>query len=176
MWQTGFPGGARGKELICPCQRHKRHEFNPWIRKISWIHSSILAWRIPLTEEPGRLQSLGSHRVRHNWSDLAGTDIDMRRGCYLPTEASVMAKRSYWRGHILSFVSMICIHPFCSFLGLSCYDLCPNRTKDRGMEWGRKMQTVTVSSDSSKIIHEVWFIGLGVSCSIVSDSLQPHRL
>ena len=34
-------------------------------------HSSILAWRIPGTEEPGRLPSMGSHRVRHNWSDLA---------------------------------------------------------------------------------------------------------
>ena len=30
-------------------------------------HSSILAWRIPWTEEPGRLQSMGSQRVRHNW-------------------------------------------------------------------------------------------------------------
>ena len=29
-------------------------------------HSSILAWRIPWTEEPGRLQSMGSPRVRHN--------------------------------------------------------------------------------------------------------------
>ena len=29
-------------------------------------HSSILAWRIPWTEEPGRLQSLGSQRVRHD--------------------------------------------------------------------------------------------------------------
>ena len=29
-------------------------------------HSSILAWRIPRTEEPGRLQSMGSQRVRHN--------------------------------------------------------------------------------------------------------------
>ena len=28
-------------------------------------HSSILAWRIPWTEEPGRLQSMGSHRVGH---------------------------------------------------------------------------------------------------------------
>ena len=34
-------------------------------------HSSVLAWRIPGTEEPSRLPSLGSHRVRHNWSDLA---------------------------------------------------------------------------------------------------------
>ena len=35
--------------------------------------SSILAWRIPWTEEPGELQSIGSHRVRHDWSDLACT-------------------------------------------------------------------------------------------------------
>ena len=34
-------------------------------------HSSILAWRIPGTEEPGGLPSMGSYRVRHDWSDLA---------------------------------------------------------------------------------------------------------
>ena len=34
-------------------------------------HSSSLAWKIPWTEEPGRLQSMGSHRVGHDWSDLA---------------------------------------------------------------------------------------------------------
>ena len=34
-------------------------------------HSSVLAWRIPWTEKPGRLQSMGSHRVGHNRSDLA---------------------------------------------------------------------------------------------------------
>ena len=34
-------------------------------------HSSLLAWRIPWTEKPGRLQSMGSHRVGHDWSDLA---------------------------------------------------------------------------------------------------------
>ena len=34
-------------------------------------HSSILAWRIPGTEEPNGLPSMGSHRVRHDWGDLA---------------------------------------------------------------------------------------------------------
>ena len=34
-------------------------------------HSSVLAWRIPGTGEPGGLPSMGSHRVGHNWSDLA---------------------------------------------------------------------------------------------------------
>ena len=34
-------------------------------------HSSVLAWRIPGTGEPGRPPSMGSHRVGHDWSDLA---------------------------------------------------------------------------------------------------------
>ena len=33
--------------------------------------SGVLAWRIPGMEEPGGLPSMGSHRVGHNWSDLA---------------------------------------------------------------------------------------------------------
>ena len=42
--------------------------FNPWVRKKPLeegmvTHSSILAWRIPWTEEPGRLQFMGSQRV-----------------------------------------------------------------------------------------------------------------
>ena len=36
-------------------------------------HSSVLAWRIPGTGEPGGLPSMGSHRVGHDYSDLAAT-------------------------------------------------------------------------------------------------------
>ena len=38
-------------------------------------HSSVLAWRIPGTGEPGGLQSMGSYRVRHNWSGLAAAAV-----------------------------------------------------------------------------------------------------
>ena len=38
-------------------------------------HSSILAWRIPGTEEPGGLPSMGSHRVRHHGRDLAAAAV-----------------------------------------------------------------------------------------------------
>ena len=47
-----------------------------WVQPLGWddpleedmaTHSSILAWRIPWTEEPGGLQSMGSQRVRHDW-------------------------------------------------------------------------------------------------------------
>ena len=46
-----------------------------WVQSLGWedplekemaIHSSTLAWKIPWTEEPGRLQSMGSQRVGHN--------------------------------------------------------------------------------------------------------------
>ena len=43
----------------------------PALEKEMATHSSILAWRIPGTAEPGVLPSMGSHRVGHDWSDLA---------------------------------------------------------------------------------------------------------
>ena len=43
----------------------------PALEKETATHSSVLAWRIPGTGEPGGLLSMGSHRVRHDWSDLA---------------------------------------------------------------------------------------------------------
>ena len=79
-----FPGGASGKESTCQC---RRRGFNPWVGKIPWkrpgprtpveetgdagsipgwgsgTHSSALAGRIPWTEEPERLQSMGSQRL-----------------------------------------------------------------------------------------------------------------
>ena len=39
------------------------------------IHSSILAWRIPWTEEPGGLQSVGSQRVGHDWATNTTTKV-----------------------------------------------------------------------------------------------------
>ena len=60
-----------------------------WVRSLGWedplekemaTHSSILAWKIPRTEEPGRLQSTGSQRVRHDWA----------------TSLSLSLKTDYW--------------------------------------------------------------------------------
>ena len=47
-------------------------------------HSSVLAWRIPGKAEPGELPSMGSHRVRHDWSDLAVVAVAVKyRGKHL---------------------------------------------------------------------------------------------
>ena len=48
-------------------------------------HSSTLAWKIPWMEEPGRLPSMGSHRVGHDWSDLAAEAA--AAGLHRPTPA-----------------------------------------------------------------------------------------
>ena len=71
-----FPGLANGRELAC--QFRKQEETPVWclgqndpLEEGMATHSSILAWRIPWTEEPGSLWSIESQRVRHNWSDLA---------------------------------------------------------------------------------------------------------
>ena len=49
----------------------ERQEVACLMEKAMAPHSSLLAWRIPGTGEPGGLPSMGSHRVGHNWSDLA---------------------------------------------------------------------------------------------------------
>ena len=62
IWDSG------GKELSYLCRRGKRQGFDPWVRKITEdpleevtaTHCSILGWRIPWTEEPGGLKSIGS--------------------------------------------------------------------------------------------------------------------
>ena len=46
----------------------KMEKYGEKLEKEMATHSSILAWRIPWKEEPGRLQSTGSQRVRHDWA------------------------------------------------------------------------------------------------------------
>ena len=62
-------GGSMVKIICLQCRRPR---CNLWVEKIPWRKewlptSSILAWRIPWTEEPCRPQSMGSQRVRHDW-------------------------------------------------------------------------------------------------------------
>ena len=77
----GFPGGSEVKNPLAMQET--------WVRSLDWedplekgmaTHSSILAWRIPWTEEAGRLQSMGSQRVGLDWRDLAHSTISEYRG------------------------------------------------------------------------------------------------
>ena len=77
-----LPGESHGRRNLAGCSPWGREEldiqsdftFNFYfhaLEKEMATHSSILAWRIPGTGEPGTLPSMGLHRVRHDWSDLA---------------------------------------------------------------------------------------------------------
>ena len=76
-----LPGKAHGRRSLVGCSPWGREESDTndftftfhfhALEKEMATHSHVLAWRIPGTGEPGGLPSLGSHRVRHDWSDLA---------------------------------------------------------------------------------------------------------
>ena len=67
-WKAAVHGVTEGRtrlsDFTLPFHFHA-------LEKEMAAHSSDLAWRIPGTGEPGGLPSMGSHRVGHDWSDLA---------------------------------------------------------------------------------------------------------
>jgi len=67
-WTLRVHGDAKGRtwlsDFTCTFHFHA-------LEKEMATHSSVLAWRVPGTGEPGGLPSVGLHRVGHNWSDLA---------------------------------------------------------------------------------------------------------
>ena len=67
----GLPRWGSGKESYLSMQEAQE----TWVRSLGWedplekavaTHSSVLAWKIPWMEEPGRLQFMGSQRVGHD--------------------------------------------------------------------------------------------------------------
>ena len=77
-----LPGKSHGRRSLVGCSPWG-HESQKRLRDFTFTfhfhalekematHSSVLAWRIPGTGEPGGLPSIGSHRVGHDWSNLA---------------------------------------------------------------------------------------------------------
>ena len=110
-------------------------------------YSNTLAWRIPGTGEPGGLPSMGSHRVGHDWSDLAAAaaavgvesiqSICQHISEQLPWERMVMAN------FVLLDWAMVSRYLIKHYSGFFC---------------------------------EGVFVCVCVSCSVVSNSLQPHGL
>ena len=67
---VGFPGGSNSEESACSTGNTEDEDSIPGLERSPEegmaTHSSILAWRIPWTEEPSRLQSMGSQRVKND--------------------------------------------------------------------------------------------------------------
>ena len=91
-----------------------------WVQSLGWddplekgmaTHSSILAWRIPWTEEPGRLQSMGSQRVGHDWETFI-----------LSTSSPLLRDtQKFWRNtHREPATNVSCVKPAILVQGLLC--------------------------------------------------------
>ena len=101
-------------------------------------HSSILAWRIPWAEEPGRLQSIGLLWVRHDWSDLACTHMCLclsalhniyegRENQHAYVTSYLLSDFSNFVNYIISkwFWGPITLNPFCDRSPHTCSRLSP---------------------------------------------------
>ena len=117
--------------------------YNDGLEKETATHSSILAWGIPWSEEPGGLLSMRSHRVGHDWSNLACMHaLEKEMG----THSSVLA----WRipgtdesGGLLSMGSHTVGHDWSNLAAAAMMDICHYKfvkshrmtTTKRGPEW-----------------------------------------
>ena len=100
----GLPDGSAGKESACGAE--DTGDSPGWegpLKEEIATCSSILSWRIPWTEEPGGLQSMGSQRVGHDWALLLPSLSKMGRGQGKreigPTKqlhASIVAICNFW--------------------------------------------------------------------------------
>ena len=66
------------------------------VEKEMATHSSTLAWKIPWTEEPGRLQSMGSQRVGHEWATSLHSLHTLSLEKEMATHSSILAWRIPW--------------------------------------------------------------------------------
>ena len=69
---TGFPDGSASKESACQCKTRDMGLIpglgRPLAEETATHSFQYLVWKIPWIEEPGRLQSKGQQRVRHDWN------------------------------------------------------------------------------------------------------------
>ena len=84
-----LPGKSHGRRNLVGCspwghyksdkteRLHITFHFHALEKEMA-THSSVLAWRIPGMAEPGGLLSMGSHRVEHDWRDLAAAAAETR--------------------------------------------------------------------------------------------------
>ena len=76
-WISYFHRALCKTSLVAQMVKRLSTMWETWVQALGWedplekemaIHSSTIAWKIPWTEEPRRLQSMGSQRVRHDWA------------------------------------------------------------------------------------------------------------
>ena len=81
-------------------------------------HSSVLAWRIPGTEEPGGLPSMGSHRVGHDWGDLAAATAGNDQLGYIPDAEIQQSTLPSWIAFATERIFCLYVEDLMVYLGL----------------------------------------------------------
>ena len=113
------------------------------VRSLGWedplekemaTHSSTLAWRLPWREEPGRLQSMGSQRVGHNWVTLLllYQSPPTKFAFTIHLQYNVLSIQHLTQGHIkykITYPRGICTSYVTSNLGISCLPVYTNKQK-----------------------------------------------
>ena len=100
--------------LVAQSVKHLPAVQETWVRSLGWegplenemaTYSSTLAWKIPWTEEPGRLQSMGSQRVGHDWATscslslfpltepMSGSRVDLQPSAEIALEPTQLSCR-----------------------------------------------------------------------------------
>ena len=111
-WKAEVHGVAEGRTWLSDFTF--TFHFHALEKKMA-THSSVLAWRIPGMGEPGELPSIGSHRVGHNWSDLAAAAAAAMKlwpkcSCNF-LGSSVCARRLFWQYYFYHTMDYGCSFP-----------------------------------------------------------------
>ena len=95
---SGFPGGSDGTSPVAQMVKRLPARRKTWVQSLGQedplekemaTHSSTLAWKIPWTEEPGRLQSMGSQRVGHDWATSLSLSDGKESACNAGDSGSI---------------------------------------------------------------------------------------
>ena len=148
-----------------------------WVQSLGWedplekemaTHSTILAWRIPWTEEPGGLQSTGSQRVGHDWVTLL--HFTHFSHPYMTTGKTIALNRWTFVGKVTSVLFNMLSRLVRAFLPRIKYLLISWLQSPSAVIWeSKKRKSPTVSIVSPSICHEVmWPDAMIFVCSMLS--------
>ena len=125
----GFPSGSVVKKKKIPMLMQEMYvpclDREDSLEEEMGTHSSILAWKIPWTEEPGGLQSMGFQRVGHDWATEHTHSLYLFCSLYLLISSQYGSNQTIscfliFFKHLFIYLAMLCLRPGVLDLSLQC--------------------------------------------------------